>query len=209
MIIDLLSSRNWGQWHNTGSADIGPFGVFAIKSTLVRDEDIIVSGEQPSDTFQTEYGVNGPFPVAADGYGVYQNGVEVQVAYDGDEPSVGDEFGPKSGQGTVIKKFPSCYTCMGIVRSDEKIMLARMHSVNPVMIAWATTSAAVAVADSTFTVTSVTPFDGTTWTGEDPLTVTNDGYEIDSGAKGKIISCVNSSGAIKWHPLDFPCTSES
>jgi hypothetical protein len=94
--------------------------------------------------------------------------------------------------------------CWAIVRMGTTCM-------HP-MIAWATTTAAVATTDTTFTVKLVVPFDGSTWSGDGAgsgapyLTVSNDpdDYEIGSGARGKIISAI-SAGVVTWHPLDFPC----
>jgi hypothetical protein len=80
------------------------------------------------------------------------------------------------------------------------------------IIAWATTTAAVAKTDATFDVKLVVPFDGSTWIGdgaggnEPYLTVSNDPDvgTADSGARGKIISTVED-GVVVWHYLDFPC----
>lgn len=74
-------------------------------------------------------------------------------------------------------------------------------------LAWATTSAAVATTDSTFTVTDIVNFDGSAWQDADPLTVKNDPdeFEIASATRGKIIYCFDDDGVWAWHPLDFPC----
>lgn len=127
MKIDMLGSRNWGQWRNDGSTDIRPFECFGVKSTLVRDEEIIVYGEQPNSTIRQTYLVNGPFRVAAGGYGIYQNGVEVQFAYDTGTPAGGDSYGWKAGQGTLSKGSNPFITVTGVVRADNKIALGRMR----------------------------------------------------------------------------------
>jgi hypothetical protein len=77
-----------------------------------------------------------------------------------------------------------------------------------VVFAWATTTAAVSSADSTFTVDATVPFDGSTWSGDNPLTVSNspDGFAIDADITGKIVYCKNPTGTEwAWHPFDFAC----
>jgi hypothetical protein len=78
------------------------------------------------------------------------------------------------------------------------------------VFAWAKTIGAVKPEDKTFAVTDITTFDGSSWTGDSPLIVSNDpdAYQIDAGVIGKIMSLVNSEGEIEWHPFDFPCPAE-
>lgn len=79
--------------------------------------------------------------------------------------------------------------------------------------AWATTSAAVATTDATFTATDIVPCDGSTWSGDDPLTVNNDpaaassnGFEFDISVVIKIMYCKNPTGTDwGWHAFDGPC----
>jgi hypothetical protein len=85
------------------------------------------------------------------------------------------------------------------------------------MFAWATTTAAVAPGDATFTVTDIVPMDGSTWKGEDPLYVDNDSYRIGNGTRGKIVYCAdgstsgghnydgseNAACGWNWHPIDY------
>lgn len=76
--------------------------------------------------------------------------------------------------------------------------------------AWATTTIAVNPDDTEFEVDDIQPFDGSTWEGDSPLTVSNDpdSFSIDVGVRGKIMSLVTPEGVIEWHPLDFPCPIE-
>jgi hypothetical protein len=67
-----------------------------------------------------------------------------------------------------------------------------------------TTTSAVSTTDATFTVSGLTAVDGGSVPEPDSgenWTVTNDAYEIDSGASGKIIGYADGT----LHPLDFPC----
>ena len=78
-------------------------------------------------------------------------------------------------------------------------------------LAWATTSGDVLSTASEFTVTPIVPMDGTTWNGDDPLTVKNspDAFSLDSGTTGKIIYCKDPTGdGWSWHPFDFSCCSD-
>ena len=84
----------------------------------------------------------------------------------------------------------------------------------------------MASGDASFNVTGtgtggVDYFDGTTWPGTGNLFVSNvpDGWNIDSGAKGKIVYChctadtnaahnpdgttTNAPAGWNWHPYDF------
>jgi len=86
-----------------------------------------------------------------------------------------------------------------------------IETVRAPLLAWATTSADVLSTASTFTVTSIVPMDGSTWTGDDPLTVSNnpDAFSLDSGTTGKIMYCKDPTGDDwSWHPLDFACCSD-
>jgi hypothetical protein len=117
-------------WRNDGGYDIGPFEVFAITDSVVVDGQAILVGEQPSSTFHVNYGVNGAHTVTANGgYGTYQPGPEVRIVYDTGTPAVGEEYGPKAGQGTLVKGYPSICTVLGIVDSENKIALVRMKSI--------------------------------------------------------------------------------
>ena len=78
--------------------------------------------------------------------------------------------------------------------------------------AWATTTTVVATTDSTFIVDNVVPCDGSTWTGDDPLTVQNGTlkYAIDDETTGLIhhMAKPDGSGDYDWFPSDFPCPSD-
>lgn len=76
--------------------------------------------------------------------------------------------------------------------------------------AFATTTAAVAKTDTSFTVSNLWNVDGSPWTGDDPLTVTNNSwnaYRIANGARGLIMQYFASNlGELqeRWCPLSFP-----
>jgi hypothetical protein len=76
-------------------------------------------------------------------------------------------------------------------------------------LAWATTTAAVAPGDSTFTVTDIVPCDGSSWNGDDPLTVQNTPlkYSLDDAHQILIryIAKHDGSGDWAWYPADASC----
>jgi len=80
-----------------------------------------------------------------------------------------------------------------------------------VRFAWATTAVAVDMGDATFTVDAIVPMDGSTWGGDDPLTVKNspDRFSINENVTGKIIYCKDPTGDDwSWRPYDFSCCSD-
>jgi hypothetical protein len=84
---------------------------------------------------------------------------------------------------------------------EDSVLLGR-----PLRVVWAKTTVAVATTDADFTVTDIVPFDGSTWTEDDPLTVKNDidKYRIGNGVTGKIVYCKDPTGdESSWRPLDF------
>jgi len=181
-----LNSEDWKPWKNTGTADVGPLECFRVKSNTVPNKRCVLEGEQPSSTVGAVYKVNGLMTIPTNGFGRYQTGLEIFVLYDGDDPSVGDMYGVKSGQGTLVKGgSPTICMCMGIVQSSLKVMRAVMVSPQT-RFAWATTTAAVAPTATTFEVSDVQPADGSTWPGTGNLTVENDEYRIASGKRVKL-----------------------
>jgi hypothetical protein len=212
-----LNSDDWKPWKNTGSADVGPLECFRVTANSVPTKNSVLEGEQPSSTVGAVYKVNGLMTIPAGGFGRYQSGLEIFVKYDGADPAVGDLYGVKAGQGTLVAGgSPTICQCMGIVQSSLKVMRAIVVSPQ-VRLAWGTTTAAVAPGDATFTVSSPIPMDGSTWPGSGNLTVVNDGYRIGSGVKGKIVYCADGSSTgghnydgtenadcgWNWHPIDF------
>lgn len=133
MEITLLGTHDWKQWRNDGATEVGPFEVFRITGNEVIGDENVALGELPSTTFGRSYAVNGPMAVPASGYGVYQSGPEVLVAYDTGTPAVGDSYGPKPSQGTVVKNYPATCECLGIVDSTNKIMRARWHPIDHII----------------------------------------------------------------------------
>jgi hypothetical protein len=206
--FSALELFTWRSFKNDGSSAIGPYEIARISGLEVVNGESLLHLVQPDDTIGKTYAVNGPVSVDPDGYGECCTGPLVLVKYDGEEPSTDDVCGWVNGVGTVSKEEYDrpIVVCVGVVNSDCNLMLASISSYAS-RVCWATTEAAVATTDSTFTVTDIVPFDGSTWSGDDPLTVSNDpdAYKIDSGAKGKIISCVDPDTKVEeWHPLDFP-----
>lgn len=78
--------------------------------------------------------------------------------------------------------------------------------------AWATTTTVVATTTASFAVDNIVPCDGSTWTGDDPLTIQNGTlkYAIDDEITGLIhyMAKPDGSGDYDWYPSDFPCPSD-
>ena len=103
-----------------------PFGVFSITDSEKRTGRIVYVGEEPASD-SVAYAVNGPKNcTASNRFSIYQTGFELHLAYDGEEPTIGDKYGPKAGQSKAVKDgTPALWECTGIVDATNKIMRAR------------------------------------------------------------------------------------
>lgn len=203
----LLGTYDWKPWKLSGGDGVIPFGIAAIEGNSISQKQNLYSASCPAADSKA-YIVNGPRNVTSGRpFSVYQTGYEIFLAYDTGTPAIGDIYGPKPGQSTATKGgSPGLWECLGISNESLRTMRARWIG-RGVRMAWATTTVAVASGDADFTVTDIVPFDGSVWTGDDPLTVGNDpdGYSIPNNTRGKILSLINSSGEVEWHPFDYKC----
>jgi hypothetical protein len=111
---------------NDSASELPAFGVAAVKSIDASwngPPALVV--DQVGSSFERDLVVNGPTAVAADGFGLAQNGPIVTLAYDTGTPSVGQGLGPKASQWTATANHPSWWTALGVIDATRKLVLAR------------------------------------------------------------------------------------
>ena len=124
--IFFLGTTNWKEWRNEGTSDIDAFEVFQVTGSDVVGDESVLLGKMPDGT-GTVFAVNGPMKVESTRTGAYFTDTEVLVTYDGDDPDVGDIYGPQDGYSTVKKNWwPGIFECLGVINSNFTIMRARM-----------------------------------------------------------------------------------
>lgn len=125
--IYLLGHKDWREWFYQGTGSgIEPFGVFAVTDTAIYNGINVLHGEEPAAE-SLAYCVNGPQRISTERpKGLYQSGIEILLKYEGEDPEIGDIYGPKAGQSEAVKGgTPGLWECLGVSRSDLKIMRAR------------------------------------------------------------------------------------
>jgi hypothetical protein len=115
------------KWRNTHSSSCPPYGIIRVTGYLAASRTI--EGSQPNATLQRIYLVNGPSPVAYQGYGRASWLLSPQqaeawrtVAYDVADgtPALGEEWGPTPGQWTARKNRPGVLV-LGAESSEQTL----------------------------------------------------------------------------------------
>jgi len=100
------------------------------------DKYITEAMTKPSSTPSTSYFVNFPSRIAIRRQGrCWRAGDIAIVLYDGDAPELNDELGPVADQWYASASGgPKIFTCLGVVDSTKKLMLARIHESSPAAV---------------------------------------------------------------------------
>jgi hypothetical protein len=197
-----FGTNDWWPCKSQASSDCPAFGIMAVvdMTTLSGDDRPIYLVDQPSTTFRRQYVIAGPDGVKANSYGACTFGPSIRFAYDSSgTPSLDDGWGPKAGQWTATKNYPSSISAIGVIDSTAKIATGQLSPINIVIGVLAGSlsqgsSATVNIYDGTGTIIS-------------SLTLTANDWLMKSGgtaiASGKHVICQWICG--KWWITDAEC----
>ncbi len=118
-----LELMSWRPAKNVGSATINAREVCKVCTGGDSLDRSIVAVKQPDADEGKTYCVNGPTPIAVGAYGRVCFGPVVLVAYDTGTPAIDDQYGWKSGQGTVVKDEGVLFNVLRVVNSTSKLLL--------------------------------------------------------------------------------------
>lgn len=128
-----FGTNEWWPCQSQASSDCPAFGIAAVVdiTTLAGDDRPIILIDQPSTTFRRQYVVINQDGVAANSYGACSFGPRVRVAYDSSAtPAFDDGWGPKPGQWTITKIYPSAISIVGVADSAAKHAFGRLDVIN-------------------------------------------------------------------------------
>lgn len=149
----------WVAAYNDGGGDIDGRSLVAITGKTVIERQLIHKVKQPSTTFYRQHAIVSPDGIKQGQYGLITFDI-AEVCYDeSSAPDIDDGLGPVPGQGTVKKGYPETCICQGVLDTDNKIILASVHSIDRI-IAFATADIDAASGDITDS-TGMTPGTGT------------------------------------------------
>jgi hypothetical protein len=120
----------WFSVRNDSDDDAPGFGVAALTDKLqINDEIVLPKIDKPSTTFYRQYVVVNPFGIKAGENGLVTIEGPVDVLFDnGDDPDVGDGWGPKPGQWKLFKGYPQ--TACVYYQLDDKRLRADWSPIN-------------------------------------------------------------------------------
>lgn len=103
---DVLDGIRWFSYRNDASSEAPAFGLLRPTGFALKEGKAVLKVDKPNTVFQRYYYVNGPFAVAAGGYGLCcEVGQACFVAYDtGATPALGESWGAKNAE---WKLFPT------------------------------------------------------------------------------------------------------
>jgi len=117
-------------FYNDSGETAPAYGLMAVTGVETVGGVAIPKVGKPSTTFYRRYLVNGAADVADEGTGFAQDSDVVKVLYDTGTPVVGEEWGPKASQWTATENYPATCLVAGIYDSGDKIMLARLSTID-------------------------------------------------------------------------------
>ncbi len=125
----------WQVFKNTSSETVPAYGLMRITTDIIVDaiQNHILKCTKPDTTFSRRYAVNGPVPIAANGYGLCRVTGLVEVAYDSGTPDGDEGWGPKPGQWTAAKNYPQCLLVEDNKNSTNRIMLATLQPIDQLL----------------------------------------------------------------------------
>lgn len=157
----------WEGIKNTSGESCPAYGLLAITGMEMRGTTFkrpVLTGTKPSTTFYREYAVNGPTVIPAGGYGRCTRGpAALYIAYDSGTPALDEGWGPKPGQWTLSKGYPSTTTVSGIVDSTNKVLLGTLGPINTLAGKADSNIAAISTDTPTSGTVSVYYFGGTSY----------------------------------------------
>lgn len=122
----------WFPGYNNSGETIPPFSIVRIDTGSTIGGVYHANLAKPSSTFARLYGCTGPSEIAAASYGGYH--LETGMcSYDSGTPVTGEDWGPKPGQWTLSKGYPSVFEVLGIFDSSAKYLIGRCHPINTVI----------------------------------------------------------------------------
>lgn len=152
-----VSGHAVDQFYNDSGETVPVCAVMAVTGIHTLDDGTVIPKiGKPSATFCRSYLFNGAteVPVAdaeADppttGIGTHQDSDfrDVLALYDTGTPAVNEEWGPKPGQWSLSKNYPSIFTVYGVANEAAKVAFGRVHeaTISPmeVLLQWINQSA--------------------------------------------------------------------
>jgi hypothetical protein len=92
---------------------------------------LMLQCNQADSTFSRSWAINGPEDVPQNEYGAcHRSPVHCQVLYDTGTPTAGDGYGPKAGQWSLSKNYPSLFVVDYPNDTSNKIMLGQFGTIN-------------------------------------------------------------------------------
>lgn len=124
----LRWDEGWKNLKNGASEEIPGFALVRVSSgEEVGHRVALMSGVQP-DSENGVYVVNSGRSIRPNaGGGLCKISGPVEVLYEGDTPTPGEQFGAKPGSWAASRDYPPCLMCYSVVDEDAKIMLALLN----------------------------------------------------------------------------------
>lgn len=118
----------WIAFKNDSNETVPSHALMRIKTDVEIDGafNVILKCTKPDTTWSRRYAVNSGTPILAGSYGLCRTSGDVHVAYDSGTPAADEGWGPKPGQWTAAKNYPSCLLVDGVKEAGDKIMLATL-----------------------------------------------------------------------------------
>lgn len=141
-------NQSWWPFRNDYAGTVPSYGVVAITGVVAVTDtsSTIYTANRPSTTFYQLYGVNSSVEVAEGEYGMLTLSGPCYIAYDSGTPAAGEGWGPKPGQFTLSKGFPSGTVVSGIQDSTNKWLLGTLA---PITCCLVKTTGAVTASSAT------------------------------------------------------------
>lgn len=125
---------NWVPFVNKDSTTAPAYGVMRVDTAVTVDGvDVLFNCKQPSTTFTRRYAVNAGVDVPANGGGVCCFEGPALMAFDSGTPALDDCYGPKPGQWTLSKGFPTITVVDGVRNSTDKYLLGSVHVITTLL----------------------------------------------------------------------------
>jgi len=141
----------WWPFRNDYAGTVPSYGVVAITGVVAVTDttSTIYTGNRPSTTFYQLYGVNSSLEVAEGEYGLLTLNGPCYIAYDSGTPAAGEGWGPKPGQFTLSKGFPSGTIVSGIQDTTNKWLLGTLAPITKILCKATADNAAGSLATDT------------------------------------------------------------
>lgn len=121
-------------FRNDSGVVVPPHAIMEVTDAEMRSGDILLIINKPSTTFGRPYAVNGKFEIPIGGYGQCYRNIECAQAYTtGTTPAFGDGYGPKPGQWTLEKGYPSTTIAYEIADSTSKILFGSFSPITSII----------------------------------------------------------------------------